>query len=154
MADALDTYIGQLNTLADNLDSIVSTTIEKNGNLVVGMVKKRLIGSGKDADDKLIGGGQYSAVTIADKNRFSGNEGITSHFTLFHFGDFHDGMFVQQVGKNALITSSDQKTNLLISEYGEAILGLNDEETEVVAEQIIDPELQKIINKQISFIEL
>ncbi|MCP5078142.1 MAG: hypothetical protein GY951_08825, partial [Psychromonas sp.] len=93
----MDKYIAELTTFADNLEETVADVVVKRGDVSVGMVKKRLISSGKDADGNLIGGGQYSAATIADKKRFSGVEGITSHFTLFYFGDFHDGMFVQQV---------------------------------------------------------
>ena len=144
----LDSYIAELTNFQNNLEKIINVIVLNKQNEVVDIVKARLIGSGKDAKLKLIGGGIYKPFTISDKKASgSGTGKITSHFTLFHDGGFHRGMFVQESGDFLFISSTDAKTNLLIGEYGEDILGLTEPETKFVTDQIIDPELQKIINK-------
>ena len=151
MSKELDTYITELNNFADTLPKIVNGIVVRHQFEVTDMIKIRLEGSGVDAKGGLIGGGQYSFTTLFHKEK---KGAITSHFTLLDTGAFYQGMFIASQGETLLVSSRDSKTSMLESDYGEAILGLNEQETEVVAKQIIDPELQKIINKQTTFIEL
>jgi hypothetical protein len=141
---SLDALISSLNTVADTLQLTTSVILVKNEEKILQVLQHRLMNSGEDANENLIGGGTYADMTIRHK-LFTNQE--TEHFTLFDKGDFHKGMLVRLEGDLALINSSDSKTGDLTSRYGEAILGLTSEETEQVVKLWVDPELQKIFNK-------
>ena len=78
---------------------------------------------GKNADD-IIFGGQYSERTREikqDKGRyFEGND-----IALRDTGDFWKSFFAQASGGKLLIDARDDKTEMLIRDYGEAIIGLS-----------------------------
>lgn len=159
MADALDNYIQELNFFADNMQETVTAIGVKNGRGIVKMQNDRLLNHGLDANENLIGGGVYSSVTINHKS----NRGDTiSHVTLKDTGDWHGNMFVSGT-KELLIDNSDSSlTGELMNgggqgsnpPYGKDIIGLTDEEEVFLAQNVIDPELQKEINKLTTFIEL
>ena len=158
MSKELDTYITELNNFADNLEVTVTTIGKKNELGIVKLQNDRLF-KGYDALNTLIGGGVYAKKTIAIK---SARAMKTSVVTLNYEGDWYGNMFVS--GTKELIIDNRDKS--LTSElmngggegsnppYGEAIVGLTTDEEVFLAVEIIDPKLQKIINKQISFIEL
>tara|TARA_R110002012_G_scaffold2215_3_gene10565 strand:- start:2287 stop:2742 length:456 start_codon:yes stop_codon:yes gene_type:complete len=140
---SLDALISSLNTVANSLQKTTSVILKKQERFIVRVLQRRLLEKGTDANDKLIGGGQYAEATIRHK-LFTGQ--TTSHFTLFDTGDFHKAMRVDLVGDMALITSGDSKTSELMFRYGEDILGLTEEETDEAIRLFVDPLLQKEIN--------
>ena len=141
---SLESYIAELNTFANTLENQVNAIILEDENEVIDVLQQRLMDTGLDAKKSPIGGGQYAPVTIENKKK-KGQE--IGHFTLFNKGDFHGSMFIQELGKTLFITSRDAKTNVLIQDYGEDILGLTNEETAFIVQWTIDPEIQKTINK-------
>jgi len=143
---SLDALINSLDGIANTLQLDTSIILIKERVKIVQVLQHRLMNSGTDGNDNLIGGGQYADMTI--RHKLFTNQ-TTEHFTLFDQGNFHKGMFIKLDGDLALITSSDGKTGDLISRYGEAILGLTEEETEQVIKLWVDPKLQKEINKRL-----
>ncbi len=147
---SLDALINGLEAVADTLQLTTSMILVKNEDEIKQVLQYRLMNSGEDANGNLIGGGQYSPVTIRHK-LFTNQE--TGHFTLFDEGNFHKGMFVKLVKDLALIGSkelhNDNPKGSLTDRYGEAILGLTEDETDQVIKLWVDPELQKEINKML-----
>ena len=73
---------------------------------------------------------------------------ITSHVTLKDTGDFHNSIFIQYGNDGFEIAASDSKTSKLITKYGDAVLGLTDDNTDRTSEIIAD-DLKELINKLI-----
>ncbi len=140
----LDAYIQELTTFKDKLPNTTVDIMVRHQFEITDLVKIRLEGKGIDAKGSLIGGGKYADATLFYKQQ---KGDITDHFTLLDTSSFYDGMVVEKAGDTALIDSKDSKTSLLKTEYGEDILGVNDTETDVIISEMIDPELQKMLDK-------
>lgn len=154
---ALDTYIQELNNFSNNLEETVVSIGKKNEVGIVKMQNDRLFSTGTDAKGNLIG--NYSPNTIARKRK-KGQP--VSHVTLKDSGGWYGNMFV--TGNNELLLENKDAsltTDLMNGggqfqnpAYGKDIIGLTDNETIGLVKTVIDPELQQIINKQTTFIEL
>lgn len=59
--------------------------------------------------------------------------------TLRDTGDFHRGFYLRKTGEGFEITSSDDKTQLLMRDWGKSIFGLDDESMETLKQRIILP---------------
>jgi len=150
----LDSYIAELKFFAKHLQENVVNIGVKNERGIINTQNTRHKTRGLDAKGKTIG--SYSANTIARKNK----KGQPSSFvTLEDTGNWHSDMFVGGTDElfidnhnsslttelmNGGIGKGDEKSN---PPYGKDIIGLTDEETVFLTQKIIDPELQKIINK-------
>lgn len=140
---SLDAYIAELKQFGNNLKQNVIKISKQQEEDILNIVRRRLKETGQDANLSFIGPPPYSPFTIEDKKR-KGDE--AGHFTLFDTGSFHDKMFIEVQGGLIMIDSRDGKTGDLINRYGRAILGLTEQETKFVTEQLIEPKLQNMIN--------
>lgn len=90
--------------------------------------QKQLYKQGKDAKGRLLDevGGSYSPYTI-DKKKQKGE--ITDHVTLKDTGDFYNSFRAYVDGNKDIVVSADtiKDTTDLLTEWGGAILGLNEE---------------------------
>ena len=69
----------------------------------------------------------------------------TSFVTLRDTGAFYNGIFAVIEDWVLIIDSTDPKTNSLIEKYG-PVLGLTEEEQEVLIQSVIEPNLQKLLD--------
>lgn len=89
----------------------------------------------------------YSPMTIRIK-RLKGQP--TDRVTLHDKGDFYQGIQLKKVGTIYDLTGTDSKTGKLEAKYGKDIIGLSEENKEVVLEQILKPELFPWIQNYLS----
>ena len=146
----LDSYIAELKFFAKHLQENVVNIGVKNERGIIKIQNDRHTTRGLDAEGNTIG--SYSANTIARKKK-KGQP--TSFVTLEDTGNWHSDMFVH--GTDELLIDNHNKsltTDLMNGggeesnpAYGKDIIGLTDDETVFLTEKIIDPEVQKIINK-------
>lgn len=136
--------MAQLKYFEDNLPKIIGAIAVANQEAIVDLNRQRLLDTGLDSKGSLIGNGQYALLTVGLKE-LKGQE--TGHFTLFDTGAFHDGMYLKVEGGKLFLLGRDPKTPMLIGEYGPAILGLTETETEFVNRWIIQPEVDNILNE-------
>ena len=140
---SLDAYLSDLRNLESNLEKEINAIIDEKQGFLVGLIKNRLFQKGIDAKGKKILP-DYKPSTIKRKKE---DHQRTSHVTLRDKGDFYAGIFVEF--KNWVITSDslDGKTDSLISKYGTDILGFTQEEQDQIVFSIIEPRIEKILNK-------
>ena len=141
---SLDALINSLETVANSLPKTVAVILKSEEKKIVQVLQNRLMNEGTDGNDNLIGGGVYADMTIRHK-LFTNQE--AGHFTLFDQGNFHKSMRIDLVGDKALIAAQDP--NGLMFRYGEAILGLQEDEEQQVVELWVDPVLEDIINERL-----
>ncbi len=67
--------------------------------------------------------------------------------TLRDEGDFHFSLFIDFLPDGFQIKALDWKSGFLVSQYGESILGLTDENFKDLAVNYVAPELIKILRK-------
>ena len=147
---SLSNYSNDLQKIADNLDYYIKKIIIDNEGKILSMLKLRLFNTGTDAKGNLITP-EYSENTLIRKK----SKGQRASFvTLRDVGDFYAGMFVNYTNNELFISSKDNKTEILIEKYGPDILGLNLQEQEVLIQNIIEPEIQKILNSLSNQIEI
>lgn len=139
----IDTYLVELNNLSKNLPKIVADIVARNEGKMLNMLKMRLWNTGRDASGSLITPA-YTETTV-DWKQQAGQR--TSHVTLRDSGDFYKSMFIKVIGNELIVGATDPKTTQLISKYGVDILGLTKQEQEILIYSIIEPEIEKEIQK-------
>lgn len=136
----LDQYINGLFKLV-SLDDFIYDMIGIMEPRLLELIKTRLYRYGLDGDGNLIG--EYTESSKARKKEL---RQLATHITLRNTGKFYKGMYAEMDGGTLLIDSTDSKTEMLTGVYGEAILGLTEQEQEWLIDNIIDIELQKYVN--------
>lgn len=137
----IENYIKGLEKFKANLPEQVDSILMKNSKFIVGMLKLRLYNYGQDGNYDQIG--YYTPSTKRRKDK----KGQKADFiTLRDSARFYDGMFMLAENGNYKISSTDSKTPLLIAEYGPAILELTYKQQTDIVENIIDPEIQKLLD--------
>ena len=135
----IDKYISSFRNEIDNFDETVAKIVIANKGWLLSRLKLRLYQRGLDGNLQSLG--TYSKRHA--EYRKSQNL-RTSHVTLKFRGGFWDGMDVEVEKTSLFIESSDWKNDLLVSQYGEAILENTEQELRQFVDQIIEPELLKI----------
>ena len=122
----------------------VKQAVANNQNMIIRLNSKAQLGEkalNSDGVD-IFSYAPYAPLTITLKKA----EGRpTDRVTLEDEGDFHDSFYIDFQEDGFEIRASDWKTQELIYKYGESILGLTDENIELVARQFIVPEIHKMI---------
>jgi hypothetical protein len=141
----LDSYLLDLRNLEQNLDSIISAAILKNEGLILQKLKLRLFNIGVDGSGRKLQP-DYSKYTITLKKS---NNQRTSHVTLRDTGAFYASMYLEynQVSGSLFVDSDDPKYLELVSKYGPDILGLTIDEQRFIIFSIVEPAVQKELNK-------
>jgi hypothetical protein len=73
----------------------------------------------------------------------------TDRVTLRDEGDFYNSVYLEYQGDGFEIKASDWKTSKLVRDYGEEILGLNDENVNELTWDYLFPALLKKVSEQI-----
>lgn len=138
----LDGYISELVNFNKNLSSHIESIVLNNKGMLLQKLKLRLYNYGVDGSGNKIEP-PYDASTIAIKKK---NSQRSSHVTLRDTGMFYASMYVEFHKDTVSIFSSDYKTDLLTTKYGDDILELTDLEQEWFILSFLEPEIQKIID--------
>lgn len=147
----IDEYINDLINLEITLEAEVHKIILDNSGIILSWIKQRLWNFGIDAAGKSIFP-EYTPLSLKLKKE-AGKR--SSHVTLRDEGGFYDGMFIDIVNNDIVISSTDVKTSLLITKYGTNILGMTLDEQERLINIIIEPKIQLLIdNKTGDIIEI
>jgi len=141
----INSYIKGLNNLKDNLSNIAIEAVEKKKGKLVGDLKLRLYRKGISGSGLPIKP-EYDWKTIHIKKQ-SGQ--ITSHVTLRDSGDLYKSLKLVSHKKKS---ETDVISNLpyaleLIDKYGGSIFDFTKQEVEIIIQSIIDPAIQKELNK-------
>lgn len=89
---------------------------------------------------------EYKSITEMLK-RNSGKE--WRHVTLRDNGDFHNSVFVRFEEKRFVLDATDPKKGALERKYGRKILGITDENLQILIDQHFRPRAQDIFRKAI-----
>ena len=149
---SLDAYITELTNFKNDLPKTVVKIGVRNEQHIVRLQNERHKNDGLDANGNLIGGGIYAQRTIRDK---IDKDQTISHVTLEDTGAWHSDMFVSGKDMLEINNRNASLTSTLISGGGKGenppylkdIIGLTERETVYVAEYIIEPDIQKEIDK-------
>lgn len=124
----------------------IQRTLEDNKEIILDMNSEvQLFEKGVNRYDvKISSFAPYSATTVQIK-RAKGQP--TNRVTLRDEGDFHFSFFIEFTDESFQIKASDWKANMLVSQYGESILGLTNENFRDLADNYVAPELIKLIKE-------
>lgn len=140
---AIESLQKKLNRLNDDLlIGFLQAALNKHQADITELNKKQLE-KGEKADGSMFE--EYSHRTVKIR-QIEGNPVKGRLIALYDTGDFWKGFWsIAKDGKLSML-SKDQKTNMLISKYGESIFGLTDSNFKKLGD-IIMPTLQKTITK-------
>jgi hypothetical protein len=140
---SLNAYLSELIELEATLAKKIEKIVYDNQDKLVRMIRERLYQHGIGGDGQLITP-TYARQTIEAKKE---KKQRVSHVTLRDTGAFYEGMFIEVKNNILSANSLDGKTPSLIEKYGASILEFTEEEQTVIIFGIIEPEIQKILNK-------
>ena len=140
---AIESLQAKLKRLNDDLlIAFLQSALNKHQADITELNKKQLE-KGEKADGSMFE--EYSHRTVKIR-QLEGNPVKGRLIALYDTGDFWKGFWsIAKDGKLSML-SRDQKTNMLISKYGESIFGLTDSNFKKLGD-IIMPTLQKTITK-------
>lgn len=136
----------RLRLFKDNLPLLLEDIIKSKEDVIVSAIadnqlyRRGITGKGV----KIMSYAPYKPITIQIKKR-KGQP--TTRVTLRDTGAFHESMFVVFDSEGFYVTSSDEKTPLLIEKYGEDIFRLTDKNLTRILRSHIRKELVKRIKK-------
>lgn len=136
----------RLRLFKDNLPLLLEDIIKSKEDVIVSAIadnqlyRRGITGKGI----KIMSYAPYKPTTIQIKKR-KGQP--TTRVTLRDTGAFHESMFVVFDSEGFYVTSSDEKTPLLIEKYGEDIFRLTDKNLTRILRSHIRKELVKRIKK-------
>lgn len=140
----LDQKIKDFEYLNENVgDFIVDIMMEYEAEIVDLNSEDQLYTQGVDADNVQIQDREpYTPYTVRIK-RLKGQP--TNRVTTRDAGDFHRGFYLERGNKKVRFWSKDEKTEDLVSKYGESIFGLIPENKEEVFLSYVRPGIIEII---------
>lgn len=130
-----------------DLDAMVVESVIKNESEIIDLnteqLNKGFLSTGKKTD-------KYASKEYENYKKAIGKGESAPFMNLNLEGDFHSGFFIKEVNKKFIeFNSKDEKTNELEKRYSPDIFGLN-EENKAEASQIILPDLQNSLIKELT----
>lgn len=112
--------------------------------------REQLFKEGVDANNEPLYSKRYKRGTysLLTEELSGGRKEAGDPYTLDDTGDFFDGFFLEIQNDKALFGSTDEKTPLLITDFGE-IFGLTDENLKAVIQEKLLPLFLIQIRKQL-----
>ena len=143
--DKLTSLIGRLEKFEKDIPLIIKDVIESNNHAICEMnTEKQLFQKGENAAGISIDTFRpYTARTLEIKQ--SKGQPI-NRVTLRDTGDFHSSFYIEAGTDSFMIKASDPKTLELMAKYGDEILGLTDEDANIVSHEMIKPILIERLN--------
>ena len=131
-----------------DFEKAILKVVKDNDNVAIDLNTDSQLGEkGIDSKGNLLPG-PYAPFTIDQKAGLSRFGGITDHITLYHFGSFHEGFFMDTSKFDIMIDSSDSKTPKLKSDWGEDIMGLTQDSQSEFNNHIL-PDIQSALKNGI-----
>lgn len=133
---------------AINLIEVATNSLEKNAAEVVELQRQQLYQSGVGGNDVELP--NYSPATVAsgylqEKGNPRLNGGNGPFDLRGETGSFYDNMLLRLNGETMEIDSSDSKTEMLVAEYGPAILKLDTVSKNGLRKNIMQPDMVREI---------
>lgn len=125
----------------DMIVEFLMEILDSVNNEIISLNKKQLE-KGQKADGSFLR--EYSQRTIKQRE-LEGNPVKGDKIALFDTGDFWKGIWAKAYDGKLSIFSKDSKTELLVSEYGESIFGLTEENFNKLGEIVIPKLRMKVV---------
>lgn len=144
--ERLDAMIQRLTAFEAEIFEAIEKVIKDNEEIIVEMNSEdQLYEQGIDRNGVQIASyAPYSPITVELK-RIKGQP--TGRVTLRDEGDFHYSFYIEFQPGGFEIKASDWKTDMLVKGYGEAILGLTDDNFKDLAQNYVAPAVVKLFKE-------
>ena len=145
MSITVDDMIKKLQKAKEDIPNMVEKIVLSNSQKVIELNRSvQLYQKGVDSyGNKLKPYRPNTIILKKERNQ------ISKHTTLKDTGMFYNGFKVIMNANYLYITSSDEKTDMLMEKYGKNILGLTKDNEITLYDEIITPELCEFLNKTI-----
>ena len=143
--DKLTSLIGRLEKFENDIPLIIKEVVESNSHAICEMnTEKQLFEEGVNSAG--IGIDTYKPYTgrTIDIKQSKGQP--TNRVTLRDTGEFHSSFYIEAGIDSFMIKASDPKTLELMAKYGDEILGLTNEDANIVSHEMIKPILIEKLN--------
>lgn len=127
----LDTALQSIDKVTKELTKVAQQSVKENAEIIIDMNTETLF-SGKDSLGKSLG--KYAPRTIEYK-KLKGQP--YNRITLKDEGDFYEGFFVKTHKIGWSISSKDEKTGKLITDFGKDIFGNTKQDEKEINEEYI-----------------
>lgn len=138
--EALDTLKSKLIGIKVNILSLIAEVIEENSSLIEDLNISQLE-KGQRADGVTLP--NYSRTSVMKFGKPAGP------IKLFDKGDYYKSITLKVFDKYFESTNTDSKDEELRGRYGDEILGISDDNQQIIIDTILLPELQKKVNEQL-----
>lgn len=141
--DRIKAVIDRLKNIDSQIQATVKKVIEDNQGIIVEMNSElQLFEKGVDRNNVSISSyAPYGSSTITYKKA---KRQPTNRVTLRDEGNFHQSFFLDIRENEFEIKAKDWKAEMLVRKYGEAILGLTDENLSDLSKNYVAPEILKL----------
>lgn len=135
----LDAVLNSKDELEGGLEPKAAEVVRENENILVDM-NTATLKQGLDATGNPITPSYFSDDYAEMKNRMNPRPGFGTP-DLFLEGDFQEGYFLKEIPGGWETDSRDEKRNMLVSKYSDAIFGNTEQDETEFNEEYILPEL-------------
>jgi len=144
--EKLVALIEKLKAIDQNIILTIEKVIQENEALILDMnTQDQLFDKGINREGVSINSfAPYAPLTIQIKS-MKGQP--TSRVTLRDEGDFHHSFYIEYHDGGFEIRASDWKTEMLMANYGDTIIGLSDQNFKELAENYVYPALTNLFTK-------
>lgn len=142
----LDDLIGRLRAFEKEIIRVIEEVVREYDYIILDMnAEDQLFGKGITRDGIEIAEYlPYAPLTVEIK-KLKGQP--TTRVTLRDEGDFHSSFFIDYQEGGFQIKADDWKTDKLMYDYGDEILGLTDENFKEFADDYVRPALTKLLQQ-------
>lgn len=134
-----DNLLNSESEISADLEIQAAEVVRENSNILIDMNTEKLK-EGKTSTEDNISPSYYSDDYAQMKNDMNPRPGFGVP-DLFLEGDFQERFFVEDVEMGWQIDSKNEKRNMLLSKYGEDVLGNTEQDEREFNEEYIVPEL-------------
>ena len=145
--NAIEKLIFKIDSIQNNLLTTVVTVLNENSDELE-QAQRDQMAEGKNANGNNIGRLKDRAYAL--RKKATGGKARLGIADLRNKGNFYKGITAKANKSVLTITSTDEKTDLLINKYTEQIFGYNNQTFGIVRDTIIIPGLIKEFKKQLS----
>lgn len=139
--NVIDDMIYKLRTFEQNIELLIREIVQKYDYVIIDMnVEDQLYERGVDRNNQELP--EYARLTVEFKQ--AKNQPY-DRMTLRDTGDFHRSWTIKYSPDKFELVPEDIKTEMLVSKYGEAIVGLTDENFNEFCWEYVYPELLKAL---------
>jgi hypothetical protein len=129
-----------------DVEAIAGESLRDSQDAIVTMQAEQMRLGKKSTGEKI---GWYGSNAYAQFKQLHGSIAPFRVPDLLLTGAFYGGLKVNLSGDKLEITSTDEKTPMLVKKYGEEIFGLMDDSREMLQEEVFAPDMVKRIRQAV-----